>query len=348
MLALQKRVLEAEFDPQAIAETAGRAIRFAQETGTPLTPEAFHVWYVYALRRNDAINQSLDRVMNTGARLTPASLAEIYHAHISGRSVSDQLAAFGDTLSGAMSEVAGAVSQGLEDATLAGSELRLVKRSLGLNATRHELLIAVGSLMKSNQSQIDNARKLESQLDRSKTKVVALEKELAEVRKNASTDLLTKLLNRRRFDLLLGEAIFNAHQRRAALTLAIADIDSFGPLNEKWGHETGDNVLRFFAQNLTANLKGKDIIARFGGEQFAILFADVSLQDSHLICEKLRRSFAEISWSSQQTGGEIGTITASFGVALLQPADTRESFVARAERQLLEAKRAGKNQTHSA
>ncbi len=347
MQSAQKRAMAAEIDDSDSAQIAERALRFAREFNTTLTPETFHVWYVYASRKNDVINLALDRAMNTGSRLTRASLFELYQAHLSGRSFSEEMAAYGTSLAGAMADVSGVVSQSLVDANVVSSDLRQVKRGLGFNATRQELVAAVGSLMKANQSQLDTGRKLESQLERSKSKISTLEKELAEVRKTASVDHLTKLPNRRRFDLLLGEAIFTARQRSAPLSLAIADLDAFGPVNEKWGHETGDNVLRHFATHLSQNLKGKDIVARYGGEEFAILFADLTLQDTHFVAEKLRSGFSDINWTSQQTGGEIGSITASFGIAILQPSDTRESFVARAERLLLEAKKAGKNQTRS-
>lgn len=348
MSGQHSRAISADPSDSDIDAVAERALRFARQTNTAMTPESFHVWYVYASRKNEAINKAIDLAMNTGAPLTRASLMELYQAHVAERSLSDELAAFSSGLAGTMGDISGAINQSIDDSNAVSSDLRQVKRGLGFNASRQELVAAVGSLMKANQTQLDAGRKLETQLERSKTKVSSLEKELTEVRKTVSVDHLTKLPNRRRFDLLLGEAIFNARQRKSPLSLAIADLDAFGPINEKWGHETGDNVLRYFANNLIQNLKGKDIVARFGGEEFVILFTDLSLQDTHLISEKLRMSFAAINWTSQQTGAEIGSITASFGATNLLPGDTRESFIARAERLVLEAKRAGKNQTRSA
>ena len=342
------RVISADPSDADIDAVAERAMRFARETNTPMAPESFHVWYVYASRKNEAINKAIDLAMNTGARLTRVSLMELYQAHVAERTFSDELAAFSSSLSGAISDISGTINQGITDSNAVGGDLRQVKRGLGFNASRQELVAAVGSLMKATQTQLGNGRKLEIQLERSKTKVASLERELTELRKTVSVDHLTKLPNRRRFDLLLGEAIFNARQRNSALSLVIADLDAFGPINEKWGHDTGDNVLRYFATNLIQNLKGKDIVARYGGEEFVLLFTDLSLPDTLLVAEKLRKSFSAINWTSQQTGAEIGSITASFGATMLLPADTRESFIARAERLVLEAKRAGKNRTHGA
>ncbi len=348
MPAAPRHLLANDHDAAEIMAISERALRFAREFGTPLLPESYHVWFVYSSRSNEAINEALDKAMNMGTRLTRGSILELYATYLSERSLTDELAGYGSSLALTMADVSGAVSQSLVDNVAANSDLRLVKRSLGLNASRSELLSAVGSLMKTNQTQLDTSRKLATQLERNRTKISGLEKELSEARKTANVDHLTKLPNRRRFDLLLGEAIFNARQRKAPLSLAIADVDGFGPLNEKWGHETGDNVLRYFAANLIQSRKGRDIVARFGGEEFAILFTDISLPDTHLVAEKLRQSFAGITWTSLQTGAEIGSITASFGATALLPGDTRESFIARAERLVQEAKRAGKNQTRSA
>lgn len=323
---------------------ADRAIRFAADAGIALTPEAFHVWFVYASRRNETINSLLDTAMNTGARITQASLAEIYLSQIARRTLSDELAQYSDSLLRTMGDTSSAVAQGLDETSVLGADLRLVKRGLGLNASRHDLLLAVNSLIRANQIQQDSARKLETQLDRSRSKLSTLEKELVEIRKSANIDSLTRLPNRRGFELVLEQALFNARQKGTGLALAIAGLDGFTGLNRDWGHEAGDNVLRHFSASPSQILKGRDVVARFGGDIFAIIFPETALADAVRLAEKIRADFAAITWTSQQSAAEIGRLTVSFGLAGLLPHDTKQSLLSRAEGHLQAAKAAGRNQ----
>ena len=156
-------------------------------------------------------------------------------------------------------------------------------------------------------------------------------------------DSLTELGNRRFFDQALRNEIARARADGADLCLAIADIDRFKSVNDRFGHVVGDHLLRLFADLLGQHIRGKGLAARYGGEEFALLFPNAGLDAATAALEKIRREPESKRWVVGAKEDRLGTITASFGLARLGPDETAEAFLARADAKLFEAKSAGRN-----
>lgn len=159
-------------------------------------------------------------------------------------------------------------------------------------------------------------------------------RQFAELSHAAMTDPLTGLANRRTFFDAL-EAV--AEQRRPAC-LAILDIDHFKQINDRYGHLVGDQVLKEFAAIASLSMRPSDRIARIGGEEFAVLLLDVTIEQAQRIGEKLGASIAEVAFHT--TGGTVG-VTVSTGVAALA-GDADAAFEA-ADRALYRAKSSGRS-----
>ena len=133
----------------------------------------------------------------------------------------------------------------------------------------------------------------------------------ARLSKVASTDHLTGLHNRRALDALLFEAIATAEDKQGGC-LALFDLDHFKSINDRYGHTSGDAVLKHFAMLAKCLLRDGDHIARFGGEEFAVILPGASLEQARLVCERIRVAFAA---SSVSVEGELIGSTVSGGVA---------------------------------
>lgn len=157
-------------------------------------------------------------------------------------------------------------------------------------------------------------------------------------------DTLTKINNRHYGEMRLKTAIFEYQQNNIPFSLLFIDLDNFKQINDSFGHETGDRILNMVANTLKLNLRQTDTIARWGGEEFVVLM-EISLPDSaQSITEKLRNLIAS---SHLQFGENDIGVTASIGVTTVQPGDTTESIVARADGLMYQSKAAGKNRvTH--
>lgn len=150
------------------------------------------------------------------------------------------------------------------------------------------------------------------------------------------TDPLTEVYNRLKFDIELDKWISYSKINKTNLSLVILDFDDFKRINDTLGHQAGDNILISYTKIIKNIIRATDILARWGGDEFAILLPNSSLDDTinlvNRIIEKINK-----------TVSTAGRITCSFGVVSLNPDEDRESFIDRADIKLYQAKAAGKN-----
>jgi diguanylate cyclase (GGDEF)-like protein len=157
-------------------------------------------------------------------------------------------------------------------------------------------------------------------------------------RELATRDAVTGARNRRSFDEEGAALIAACRESGADLALLALDIDHFKRVNDTFGHDVGDAVLREFVQRILQASKRRDGLYRTGGEEFAMLLPHSDIDAAAAFAEVLRRQFEATPFSG------AGRLTASFGVAVLLPGDTLETLVKRADRALYEAKGSGRNQ----
>lgn len=164
-----------------------------------------------------------------------------------------------------------------------------------------------------------------------------IEEKNKELEKLAITDKLTNLYNRRKIDELLENEIHRSERFGRAFGFAILDIDHFKNVNDTYGHQAGDEVLKEIANILKTNLRKTDFVGRFGGEEFVIICPESDIQ----VVIKLMENFRAII--ENYNFGKIKNITASFGVTVLKESDDRDSILRRADKALYEAKNSGRN-----
>lgn len=169
--------------------------------------------------------------------------------------------------------------------------------------------------------------------------------QIAEATRSARTDALTGLHNRRHFDEELARVFADASRHRDETSLVIADIDHFKRVNDSYGHEAGDAVLRHVSRLLQDRVRPVDVCARFGGEEIVILCPRTGLDGATLLAERLREAIAAAPL--RHDGLEIA-VTASFGVAS-HPRSVRDSdgLLGAADAALYAAKREGRNRVRS-
>ena len=178
----------------------------------------------------------------------------------------------------------------------------------------------------------------------------ALQGALERIRVLATRDELTGLANRRHGMDSLRSAWPTGAARRAdgqprPLSLLLIDIDHFKRVNDELGHPAGDEVLRQVSQRLQSTLRGSDLLARIGGEEFMAVLPDTSLDEAALLAERLR---AAVSASAIGLAASQRVVTVSIGVAQRQADDSAESLLAQADAALYQAKRGGRDRVQVA
>lgn len=164
----------------------------------------------------------------------------------------------------------------------------------------------------------------------------------------AVTDGLTGLNNRRYLDNHLKTLFNRAAARGRPLSVCITDIDRFKLVNDTYGHDVGDEVLKEFARRIRSTVRGADLACRFGGEEFVVVMPDTDAVSAGAIAERLRRVIEESPFSLP--GQELAlTVTASLGIATnMTGVDTPEQLLKQADRALYEAKNQGRNRVVAA
>jgi diguanylate cyclase (GGDEF)-like protein len=160
------------------------------------------------------------------------------------------------------------------------------------------------------------------------------------VKQQAVTDELTGLANRRRFVAQLEAEIARAERSGTPLSVVLADIDDFKLVNDTWGHDTGDTVLRRVAVVLQAATRDVDLPVRLGGEEFAILLPETDTEGARHLAERVREAVAD---TVIDVGRDSISVTASFGVSCFPETADSSQLLVEADRGLYAAKRSGKN-----
>jgi diguanylate cyclase (GGDEF)-like protein len=162
-----------------------------------------------------------------------------------------------------------------------------------------------------------------------------LQTQAAEATRSAEQDALTGIGNRRLLERFLHEET----ARRTEVACIIADIDSFKEVNDTFGHEIGDVVLRRIGQLFSSKTRDGQLAIRYGGDEFVVALAGVDLASAYGFAERIRRSIAELDWNNVAAGLRV---TVSLGVAC-GPAEDWQTALTSADERLLTAKRRGRN-----
>ena len=163
----------------------------------------------------------------------------------------------------------------------------------------------------------------------------------------ALTDPLTGLGNRKYFDRMIEMAVQSSLASGEPLSLLMFDIDHFKAFNDSFGHLTGDQVLRLVALSVRHAIKGQDITARYGGDEFAVLLPDTALRQALIVADHIRRGVMAKELRKKSTGEILGRVTISIGVAMLKQGDDTDALIERADACLYAAKRNGRNRVIS-
>lgn len=178
------------------------------------------------------------------------------------------------------------------------------------------------------------------ELDRSKLQI---EQQNEELRRLAARDPLTGCLNRRAFFELMQPLFLEAQVTGHELSCIVVDIDHFKSINDRFGHATGDQVIRLVAKTLGDSLRPEDLLCRYGGEEFCLVLPQASLDNAIAIANRLRLALEAIALDGARLPAEV-EITASFGVAsLAHGAVDSYELIDQADAALYAAKRAGRN-----
>jgi diguanylate cyclase len=324
----------------AFAEIALGQIRALSQ---PAWPRNYEIWYNYATGYNPALNHAINQTLEKNGTLSQADLEQIYDAYVSSSRVGDRIDSVGARVIDEIKQVLDMIDAAAGSATSYSESLADASAKLAGTYDRDTMRAIIERLMEGAKAIETNNKKLEANLSASKQEIERLQESLAAVRSESFTDQLTGLSNRKFFDVALTKAIAEARGKGEPLSLMMADVDHFKQFNDKFGHQTGDQVLRLVAAAMKQSVKNQAVVARYGGEEFVIALSNTPLRTALAIADEIRRSVMAKELVKRTSGERLGRVTISIGVALLHTDDVAQLLIERADNCLYAAKRKGRN-----
>jgi len=310
-------------------------------------PTNYTIWYAYASGARPDLNGAIDEVLARDKEFTDEHARDLFRRYFTFESENDELKETGERIETAVNQVLEYFSSAQTDATQFGETLAGVSEELAKPHDSEEVGDLVRVIMSETQQMVMKSADLEKQIATSAKEMAELREHLTEVRREAMTDPLTGLANRKCFDSRLAAGAEGAQENETKLSLLIADIDHFKQFNDQFGHPVGDKVLRIVARSLREGLKGRDTSARYGGEEFAIILPQTRLKDAAIVADQIRQGLAARKIVNRQTDEDYGTVTLSIGVAEYRYGEPLTDLIRRADDALYRAKRSGRNRVET-
>jgi diguanylate cyclase len=333
--------------PQAY-ELARKALEAMQRRNVWPTPLNFELWVNYVGDPQAPLSREIDRMFSNGEPFTEAAAEELAAHFLPKARLNDQIRDAGDQLSRELASVARAMSSAQKSSESYGQTLADVTRELSAESQAPDVRQMVDTLAAATRHIQRENRVLEQQLQDSTAEVGRLREHLEQVRRDATTDALTSLANRKAFDEELERACAEAEATGQPLTLAVIDIDHFKHFNDTWGHQTGDQVIRYVASVIGRMAPPPRFAARYGGEEFGLIFPGENGVVVHHTLEEIREEVGSRTLKRRSTAEELGCVSVSAGYAELRKGESAERLMERADAALYTSKRAGRNRTTAA
>lgn len=223
------------------------------------------------------------------------------------------------------------------------ASLVAVQKRLEDLPTAEQVRVIVTLLLDENNRMRLDTQSMSKELEQARQRIELLGSRLEKATEAGLQDPLTTVGNRRNFDLKLAQAIQHSSASKAPLSIIMTDVDNFKKVNDEFGHQIGDEVLKYFAQLLASSVRSTDTVTRYGGEEFAIILPGATSKAAENIAENIRKKLSSKNLTIRKTSQVIGLITASFGVSEFRDGETADQLIERIDAKLYEAKKSGRD-----
>jgi diguanylate cyclase len=323
-----------------VFEIAKEALRLIGRYGTPPTPRVFEVWYRYVEGLNEEIREQMAHAVEEAGAVDTRFLDGIYEQFCLQ---ADQTT--GD-LSGRLADQVTDIATLVANQKVAGFDFERSLQSaaalLESPADQKTLQECIAKLADGSERMIDQVRRMDSKLEESKKQIDLLRKELSEAQRRSTTDPLSGLGNRRHFEAAGNRHLKGKGQDPRLTYLVLLDMDLFKTINDRHGHDAGDQVIMHISRELQSFEEAQDI-CRLGGDEFAMFIDVVNRGFAVDFITRLREHFHGHRLTLAKDGIKIGLLTFSAGLAQRHPGETLSQWCNRADKMMYESKHLGRD-----
>jgi diguanylate cyclase len=332
-------------DRNSIAEIHGYirlALPLMSKYDIPITPRNYTVWYKYVSGRDSELSRTIDAMRERGEAFSEEKNEALYHLFCAEKDENELKKIREDLqqiLITILKEVMELTGQAQEYESFVSKSVNTLSEGASIQEIKH----VISEIVDKTKTLGKSGKTIRHKLKETTEALELLKKEFQQAKTAASVDFLTGVPNRKAFDDELTARTREATSDNKDLSLLLIDVDHFKRFNDEHGHLIGDEVLKFVTKKIREIVRGRDFLARFGGEEFAVILPQTPLAGARVVAESIRSFFAQATLKTVTASKTLGTITVSIGVASYSPGELPEKFIDRSDRALYLAKNAGRN-----
>lgn len=304
-------------------------------------PSNYALWYTYVSNESPKLNEEVDAAVESKLPISELRAKDLYRSYV-GDTEEVNVWDLRQSLEGMMIEL----SQSLKDTKSDSQDYKNIMDSCIDDLSKvekegwsvEEVLGLVRNMVKEAQSIRQSTMSFNGALASAEKEIARLKSQLEASQQEALFDALTGLCNRRYFDSEIASKM-----QLEKVSLGLIDIDHFKNINDTYGHQMGDLVLKAVSKKLQSCCRDNAQVFRYGGEEFAVLMPGFDEKRARHMADVMRRTIEKITVKDRRSGQSLGDITVSAGVAQLNPKEKQGALIERADKLLYEAKRLGRN-----
>jgi diguanylate cyclase len=327
------------YDIKAISE---EALVFIEQYSISKTPIHYTVAFEFAKGENQNLVEFIDQAIFKQQPINSALLEVAYKKFIS---ITDDevIHTVQEKLNTIVTDILSQVDPFSKLSNLFEEKMLEAIKRIHKVTSKESLQEVVNKVAQNTQAMNEASHKFNHNLSTLSDELHTLKKSFAKVKEAALTDSLTQILNRRGFESQYQKEVASARERSSPLSLLLIDVDHFKKFNDTYGHLVGDEVLKFIALSCKKRIRPTDTVARFGGEEFIVILPNTHSEQAFKIAEALRMVFEKTKLQRKEEPKDLGKLTVSIGIAILQKDDNFDSIFERADKALYLAKEKGRN-----
>ena len=307
------------------------------------TPDNYTVWYTHVSGRDLDLSRMIAILEDNGQDFTDVVCSDLYNKFFTTGVDEAMLNDTTDRIENELQRILNYVGEAGQGAAEYGTTLANVQGDILGSKDMSSLKTAVTKVLTETREMEKTNAVLENKLADSTEEIGQLRDDLEDMRKEALTDALTGIANRKLFDMELRSQAREAMESGENLCLLMLDIDHFKVFNDNYGHQTGDQVLKLLATTMMKAVKGNDIPARYGGEEFAVILPRTDLSEAIKVAESIRQRVSSKTLVNRATKEDLGKLTVSIGVGQFNLGESLTDLISRADQALYRAKSSGRD-----
>ena len=308
----------------------------------PVTPKNYAVWYEYVSGINSELCLTIDKMLEKKEVFSDEQ-NEILYKRFCAEKDENELRKLREDLQQVLVSVLSEVSDLSGQTEKYTSFVSKSVDELSEDASAEKIKNVVSEIIVETKAIGNFGKSLQDKLKETTEELETLQKEFEQAKTASLVDFLTGVANRKAFDETLAKCASEASANMDDLCLLLIDIDHFKKFNDDYGHIVGDEVLKFVTKKTKEIVRGRDFLARFGGEEFVVILPQTPLSGAKTVAENIRSFFSEAKLTAVATSKKLGKVTVSIGAALYRPGEPVETFINRSDQALYFAKNSGRN-----